>query len=208
PGARSAQVAVPTTDDGADEPDERFELRLSSPVNASVADGAGGATIVDDDAPPAPPPATAPPPALPPTTGSSSPTGPAAPGGSRPGAVDRLPQLGVSAPRLQRPKTIAVTISCPREAGRCGGRVTVFTRPNRRSRLKALRTERRLARTTFNLAGASARTLRLTLGRSDLALLRRAGRLNVRAYVVTTDSRGRTGVRRVNGVLIARTTHG
>jgi hypothetical protein len=38
-------------------------------------------------------------------------------------------------------------------------------------------------------------------------LLRRAGRISVRAYAVTEDGAGRTGVRRVNGTLIGRTTH-
>jgi hypothetical protein len=59
----------------------------------------------------------------------------------------------------------------------------------------------------FSLAGGSARTLTRRLGRSDLALLRRTGRMRVRAYVLTQDSSGHAGVRSVNGTLIARTAH-
>ena len=51
-GTTSAAVAVPVLGDLADEADERFELRLSQPVNATVDDGIGLGTIRDDDAPP------------------------------------------------------------------------------------------------------------------------------------------------------------
>ena len=203
-GATSAQIGVPLTDDGADEPNESFELRLSAPVNARLADATGTATIVDDDEPPAaappppPPPAGLPPgvgPLAPPTTGSSTGSG-------------ALPQLGVSRPRLRLPGTILVTLSCPRDAGRCRGRLTIFSRPNKRSKIKALRVERRLARREFGLVAGASRTLEMPLSRRDRVLLKRAGRINVRVYIVTTDGAGRTGVRRVNGVLIGRTTHG
>ena len=208
-GATGVQVGVPLNDDGADEPNETFELRLSSPGNATIADGSGVATIVDDDEPPAAPSQPSPPPPPPPpgtaplgvvpvspgTTGSSTSSG-------------ALPQLGVSSPRLRLPGTIVLTVSCPRDAGRCSGRVTIFSRANKRSKIKALRVERRLARRTFTLAGGSSRTLQMLLSRRDRVLLKRAGRMNARAYVVTTDAAGRTGVRTVNGVLIGRTTHG
>jgi hypothetical protein len=85
--------------------------------------------------------------------------------------------------------------------------VTVFSRPSKRSSIKALRKERRLGRQSFTLAGGHSRTLRIALSRRDRALLRRAGRMRVRLYVVTTDSSGQRGVRRVNGTLVARTRH-
>ena len=100
-----------------------------------------------------------------------------------------------------------VTISCPQAAGRCSGRVTLFSVANRRSRVKALRKERKLGRAAFSVAGGRAQTLSLALGRTDLALLRRTGRMKVRAYATTQDSAGRTGVRTVSGTLIARTAH-
>ena len=47
----------------------------------------------------------------------------------------------------------------------------------------------------------------MVLGRADQKLLLRAGRLQVRAYVVSKDNGGRTSTRSVNGTLIGRTTH-
>lgn len=199
-GATSASLGVPLLDDDAHEGDESFELRLSSPRDATLGDARATATIIANDDPPAaaavpppPPPAPAPAPA-PPVSGSSTSAG-------------TVPRFGVSRPRLRLPSTILVTIFCPRQSGRCRGRATIFSRPNRRSKLKALRVERRLGRRSFGLVGGSSRTLRMRLSRRDRALVRRAGRMRVRAYVVTTDAAGRTGVRRVNGTLVARTSH-
>ena len=51
-GATSQTVSVAIVGDVADEPNEDFALNLSSPVNATIADGTGTATIVDNDPPP------------------------------------------------------------------------------------------------------------------------------------------------------------
>jgi len=193
-GATSATVGVALLDDGAAEPAESFGLRLSKPSAATLGAAGAGATILDNDQPggaaPKAPPVTQPPA----TSGAGTPTG-------------ALPQLGVSSPRLRRPATILVTVSCPHQAGACNGQVTVFSRPNRRSRIKALRTERRLGRRRFKLPAGGTQTLLIALSRKDRVLLRRAGRMDVRAYAVTQDGAGRTGVRRVNGTLIGRTNH-
>ena len=199
-GSTSVPLGVPLADDSVDEGNESFELRIGSPGAATLGDAVATATIVDDDEPPAAaapaqPSANAPPS---PVTGSGS--------AGTPGTT-RRPALGVSSPRLRLPSTILVTLACPRQAGRCRGRITIFSRPNRRSKIKALRLERRLARRKFGLVGGTSRTLEMPLSRRDRALLRRAGRIGVRAYVVTTDSAGRSGVRRVNGTLIGRTRH-
>jgi hypothetical protein len=45
-------VDVPIAGDTTDENDESFQLQLSSPQNATIADGSGVATIIDDDDPP------------------------------------------------------------------------------------------------------------------------------------------------------------
>lgn len=204
-GSTSAAVAVAVTDDSADEPAESFELRLSAPASATLGDATATATIVDNDEPPAPAPApgpaggsvTPPPPGvvLPtlPTTGSSIPPG--------------VPRLGVGAPRLRQPSTGLVTIACPADAGGCTGQVTLFSRPNKRSKIKELRKERRLGRRTFSLAAGRTQTLMFALSRSDRRLLDRSGRVNVRAYAVTRDGAGRSGVRTANGTLIRRTAH-
>ncbi|MEY2517507.1 MAG: large repetitive protein [bacterium] len=212
-GTAQATVAVPVLDDAADEPAESFELRLSSPVSATIADGAATATIADNDEPPAPPPPTA---APPPAGGSQQPSGPAValPAVGSPampaattGSSTANAALGVSSPRLKRPSTVLVTISCPAAAGRCRGRITIFSVPSAKSKIKALRHERKLGRLTFAVAGGHAQTVALRLGATDRALLRRTGRMRVRAYALTQDSAGRTGVRTVSGTLIARTAH-
>ena len=138
---------------------------------------------------------------MPPASGS-----PRAPGSTSAGSSTRT-SLGLSSPRLKRPSTVLITLSCPQEAGRCSGRITLFSVPNSRSKIRALRRERKLGRVKFAVQGGRAQTLALALGRSDRALLRRTGRMRVRAYATTEDAAGRTGVRSVGGTLIARTAH-
>ena len=62
-------------------------------------------------------------------------------------------------------------------------------------------------RRNFTLAAGKTRTLTIALTRTDRVLLLRTGRMLVRAYAVTTDAGGRSGVRRTTGTLIARTSH-
>jgi hypothetical protein len=71
----------------------------------------------------------------------------------------------------------------------------------------ALRKQRKLGRAKFNIAGGHSRTFSLAIGTSDRVLLNRTGRMKVRAYAVTQDSSGRSGVRSVNGTLVSRTAH-
>jgi hypothetical protein len=205
-GSTSAAIAVALTDDSADEPAETFGMRLSAPKSATLGDSAATATILDNDDPPAPgtssPPgnATAPPPApaLPkiPVTGSSN-----------PGTSGSVPHLGLGNPRLRPPHTGLVTLACPPDSGSCTGQVTLFTRPNKHSKIRALRKERRLGQRTFTLAGGRTLTLAFALGRADRGLLERAGRMKVRAYAVMRDGAGRSGVRTANGTLVRRTSH-
>ena len=51
-GATSRQFAVPIRPDFTDEFDEKFNVNLSGPANASLSDGTGVGTITDDDLPP------------------------------------------------------------------------------------------------------------------------------------------------------------
>ncbi len=52
PGQTLQTIAVSVNGDTLDEPDESFFVNLSSPSNATIADGQGVGTITDDDAPP------------------------------------------------------------------------------------------------------------------------------------------------------------
>jgi len=195
-GATTAALDVALLADDADEPDESFELRIGSPASATVGRATARATIVDDDDPAPGPQASAP--------GADASAGAAVPA---PGTTSAAPRLGLSSPRLRRPSIVLVTVSCPRQATRCRGRVTIFSRANPRSKIKALRSERRLGRRSFTLASGATRTLTMALSRADRVLLTRTGRMLVRAYAVSTDGSGRSGVRRVTGTLIARTSH-
>ncbi len=49
PGQTSRTITVPVSGDTIDEPDETFDVTLSDPAGASLADGAALATITDDD---------------------------------------------------------------------------------------------------------------------------------------------------------------
>jgi hypothetical protein len=200
-GSTSAAVPVALLDDGVDEPSESFELRLSAPVAATLGRAAATATILDDDEPLAQP--------SPAVGGGQQPARPPAPptGGSATPPSSASPRLGLGSPRLRPPATALVTISCPQEAGSCSGSLTLFSRASTRSKIKALRRERRLGRRTFTLAGGRTRTLEIRLGRRDRGLLQRAGRMAVRAFAVTQDGAGRTAVRSVNGTLLRRTEH-
>ena len=205
-GSTEARIDVGVLDDAIDEPAETFALKLTSSETATIDDGEGTATIADDDEPPAAPAAKAPASSAP--AGAPPPSGTAGQPGS-PGATtgSSTASLGLSAPRLKRPSTVLVTISCPQTAGTCSGRITIFSIPNRRSRVRALRKERKLGRVSFSVQGGRAQTLSLKLGRTDAGLLRRTGRMRVRAYALTQDASGRAGVRSVSGTLIARTAH-
>jgi hypothetical protein len=208
-GATSTTVGVALLDDGEDEATETFALQIGSPVNATLGTASATATILDTDEPPAPPASNAN--TAGGSTGASPPLSPnaigppASVGGS--GTTGALPQLGLSSPRLRRPSTILVTVSCPRSASLCDGQVTIFSRPNARSKIKILRKERRLGARLFKLKPGTTRTLQIALSKTNRVLLLRTGRMNVRAFAVTEDAAGKSGVRRVTGTLIARTSH-
>ena len=199
-GGTVATVPVALLDDSTDEANETFELRISAPAAATLGDAAGVGTILDNDDPPrssatptSPRPLPSPPPAKLPTTGPST--------------ILQPSRMGIAKPRLRRPSTVLLTVSCPKALISCKGRVTLFSRPNRRSKIKALRKERRLGRTTFGLGGGHVKTLEVALRPTDRRLLQRSGRMGVRAYAIVEDGTGRTGVRTVNGTLIARLAH-
>ena len=215
-GATSTTLAVALLDDAEDEATETFALQLGSPVNATRGSASATGTILDTDEPPPPPPAPPEPPAANANsaggaTGATPALSPNAigPPSSSTGSATASapPQLGLSGPRLKRPSTVLVTVSCPRSASLCDGQVTVFSRPSPRSKIKLLRKERRLGARLFKLRPGATRTLQIPLSKINRVLLLRTGRMNVRAFAVTEDASGKSGVRRVTGTLIARTTH-
>jgi hypothetical protein len=85
---------------------------------------------------------------------------------------------------------VAATLGCPRTEISCRGALTLFTVANRRSSVKALRTERRLGRATYRLSGNKTRRVTVRISRATRALLRRGRSVRVRAFAVTTDAGG------------------
>ena len=183
-GSTVATVDVSLINDTVQEPAEAFNLLLSAPSSAAVLDDDGSALIVDDD-------------------GASAPVGGAATSASI-GTLAGGTRLGLTRLRLRRPATVLINVACPKAAGRYRGRLTLFTRPSRASKLLALRSERQLGRRTFSIPGGRSRTLALNLRRLDRRLLRRVGSLRVRAFAVVEDATGHAASRQVNGRLVAR----
>lgn len=101
---------------------------------------------------------------------------------------DTAPDVKVAAPRRSGSRAISVRVTCPKGEQRCSSRVTLYTRPDRTSRVRTLRTERRIASRTVTLRGGQTRTLRLAVPQTLVRSARRARRLKVRAFVVTTDA--------------------
>jgi hypothetical protein len=190
-GDSSKTVSVPILDDGVHEAAESFGLALTSPAGAAATgnDLAGTATIADDDADPQqPPPSQSPPPAT--TTGSGSP-------GATTTTASSLADLSAPAPALSRPRikrgTIVVTVGCPATETLCRGTLTTFSQPDRHSKVRQLRSERKLGSATFVIRGGKTASITTRLSKRTLALLRRAGRVSVRSYAVVRDAAGNLG---------------
>jgi chitinase len=113
------------------------------------------------------------------------------------------PRARLGAPRYTKGR-IAVPVTCPATETRCVGRLTLFTRSDRGSRVKALRHEQRIGAASFTLAGGKSATVRVTPSARVRPLLVRAGLVKVAAFAVTRDAAGNTGATHVNGVLKTR----
>jgi hypothetical protein len=92
-------------------------------------------------------------------------------------------------------RRVTSRITCPRNKTRCRGRMTLYSEPERGSRARAIRIERRLGRATYTLRGGQSRTLRVTVPRTIHAAAMSHGRLRVTAYVLTDDASGNTDTR-------------
>jgi hypothetical protein len=105
------------------------------------------------------------------------------------GEDTRPPRLSLGT--MKRATTgVRVTVGCPASEISCRGTLTLFTVANRRSPVKALRSERRLGRATYRLSGKTTKRVTVRLTASDRKLLRRGRTVRVRAFAVTTDAGG------------------
>ena len=95
-------------------------------------------------------------------------------------ADSQSPRMKLTRPRLSGSRSIRAKVTCPRGEQRCKGRLVLYA--------KVGRAEKRIGSKTFSLPGNAARTLRITIPRSMLSRGRKAGRLAIRAYLVTSDA--------------------
>jgi hypothetical protein len=183
----SKTVSVPIIDDTSSEGDETFQLKLSDTSGAATSgnDLTATATIADDDA-------------VVPVPGSTSGTGAATSGSSA--ADTTAPRPKLTRPRSKR-GTIVVSITCPITETLCRGTLTTFSRADRRSKVRALRHERKLGAATFVIAGGRTAVITTRISKATLRLLRRAGKVRVRSYAVVRDASGNVGTASAGAVL-------
>ena len=165
PGQTSAVVDVPVVADNRKEPAEAFAMWLTEIENARHGDGVAVGVIVDDD------------------------------GGANPDTSDVMPpQMTLGRPKA-RGRRVTLRVGCPSGERTCTGRITLFTVPDRRSKARSLRRERRLGAKSFTMRGGAARNVTITIPASIARAARRVGRLKMQAFAVTQDSGGTVDTR-------------
>ena len=100
--------------------------------------------------------------------------------GDKNGADRDAPKMALTKPRLSGGRSIRSRVTCPENEQRCKGRLVLYATIRGK--------ERRIGSKSFTLPGNAARTLTITIPKSMLTSGRRAGRLAVRAYMVTSDA--------------------
>ena len=98
----------------------------------------------------------------------------------RNGADSQAPRMQLTRPRLSGSRSIRAKVTCPRGEQRCNGRLVLYA--------KAGKGEKRIGSKTFSLPGDASRTLRITIPKAFVTRARRSGKLQLRAYMVTSDA--------------------
>jgi hypothetical protein len=182
PGETQKTVTVPVVADATPEPDELFALQVVA-VRGGQLPPAGGVGVIRND--------------------DGAAIDPSKAGGGQPGTADptgaskalRVTKVGGRRGRL------TASVTCPAPAGSCSGEVTFFSVPAKRSKVQALRKERRLGLARFKVAGGRSATVTLKVRKADLRLVRQAGAVGVRGYAVGRAADGQVTVRSARGVL-------
>jgi Calx-beta domain-containing protein len=184
PGETSATIDVGVVGDDVKEDAESFAVVLSNVANARAGDLNAVGVIVDDDG--TGPGGTGP--------GPGGPGGSGGPGGNVAGGDVTPPKMTVGAPKASG-RRITMRVKCPTGERSCKVRVSVFTVPDRRAKVRTLRTERRVGGKTFTLRGGKAKTVALTVPASVIRAARKAGRLKLQAFAVSEDAAGNVDTR-------------
>jgi hypothetical protein len=186
PGSTSQPVTVGVVADSAIESNEAFAVSLTDPSGATLATAGALGGILDDDR----------------LRGAS--VTPAA------AVASVLPKLrgpagNVRLARLafKKPGTMSGVVRCPAGGARCRGSMTLFSVPQRKSRVKQLRNELKLGKASFVVAAGGQRAVSLRIGKKQLAWLRKAGGVRVRAYVVSHTPAGEVSTARADAVVKA-----
>lgn len=202
PGDVDKTVTVLVNGDTTVEGDEVFGLDLFGPSLGTVATATATGTIRNDDTPPPPPP---PPPVTTPvttpvvtppvTTPVTTPvvTPPVVTGSDTPKVTFR--------PLSFKKQKLTVSVACPVSEKTCRVQLTVFTVRNAKSKIKQLRSERKIGSRVVIVPGGRSASITLTLSKANAALLKRAKSIPVRAYAVVTDNDGNVGTSSQAGTL-------
>jgi hypothetical protein len=184
PGETSKVVQVPVLADTLQEGNENFSVSLdTATLTATV--GSATAIIVDDDGIYAPPKPADPAPAPAPVTRDVTP-----------------PALKLSKITSSR-GVMRITVTCPAGEQVCRGTLNVFNVPARKSKVKALRREIKLASSLFVIPGGQQAKLTLRPSKRVARYIRQARTVRARAYAVARDAAGNIGTVQARGTVRA-----
>ncbi len=181
PGETQKVVTIPIVADRALEPNENFSVTLSDTGGLIATVGEATAIIVDDDTPVVVPPPPPPPP----------------------------PAADITAPRVTLSKitssrgVMRVMVTCAVGESVCRGTMTIFSVPSRKSKVKALRREVKLASSLFVLKGGERARLTLRPSKRAAGYIRQARTVRARGYAVARDAAGNVATVRTTGTVKA-----
>jgi hypothetical protein len=138
-------------------------------VGGSQATASATATVVGTPTVTPPPVTSAPPPTKPPPSKTAL-------------------HLGLSTPVPARGGTVVVSVSCPKAAEICRGRLSVTTLANAHSKVPGLRSAHVLGTTLFIIPGGSKAELSVRPKQVVVAMLRKAGRVDISTTASSYDA--------------------
>ncbi|HEX2086679.1 MAG TPA: Calx-beta domain-containing protein [Solirubrobacteraceae bacterium] len=199
PGETQHAVDVPVVGDDVREDAEAFAMWMTGINDAArIGDGVAVGVIVDDDGEG--------PLGIGGGGGSGSGSGSGSGAGSGSASADRRPPQMTLGPPRRSGRRITMRVGCPSGERTCAGRLTLFTVPDRRSRSRTLRRERRIGAKSFRLRGGRSTTVSIAVPRSILRAAQRAGRLKLQAFAVTQDAAENVDTRTTRATLRYRRT--
>lgn len=171
PGQLKASVPVTIIGDLVPEPDEVVAVVTSDAVNAGAGQPGIGGILNDDKA------------------GSAAGTAGGLPAGTTPNGDRTPPNIKLGKLTLSG-STMKLPLTCPRTETSCKGSLVVYSRANRRAKVRALRKEVKLGSASATVAGGKRKTIAIKLTRRARKLLKTAGHIDAQAFAVIRDAAG------------------